>query len=70
MAEYRSGFLAVIAEEATPGRHANALAHAAGYFSRELSTQFRKYGLAIDALPAPLRSRLWSWAAATAEPRP
>jgi hypothetical protein len=27
----------------------------------KLSTQFRKYGLAVDALPAPLRSRLWSW---------
>jgi hypothetical protein len=36
----------------------------------KLSTQFRKYGLAVDALPAPLRPRLWSWTAATAEPRP
>ncbi|MEZ5394339.1 MAG: DUF523 and DUF1722 domain-containing protein [Bryobacterales bacterium] len=34
-------FLRALGEEATPGRHANALAHAAGYFSQSLPPQER-----------------------------
>jgi len=35
--QYVVGFLAAIAETPTPGRHANALSHAAGYFPAEAS---------------------------------
>ena len=38
---YQALFLEALEQEATPGRHANALAHAAGYFSDRLSPQER-----------------------------
>ena len=57
---YRRAFLAAIAEEPAAGRHANALQHAAGYFTnlltpderRELSWAIERYqasGVGLDA---------------------
>jgi uncharacterized protein YbbK (DUF523 family)/uncharacterized protein YbgA (DUF1722 family) len=39
--DYFAGFLAALTEEPTPGRHANALSHAAGYVSHTLSPEER-----------------------------
>jgi uncharacterized protein YbgA (DUF1722 family)/uncharacterized protein YbbK (DUF523 family) len=42
LAAYETGFLAVMAEQATAGRHVNALQHMQGYFSEQLTQQERE----------------------------
>jgi uncharacterized protein YbbK (DUF523 family)/uncharacterized protein YbgA (DUF1722 family) len=61
--QYVAEFLAAIAEDPTPGRHANALAHAAGYFPPEaaLTAAIERIGSGevsqLDAVKACILAR-------------